>query len=120
VRKITVKKSILILAISIVLLNVPSQAEEFWRTGTIKRTLSDKKFGGCMVQLSTGISNGCPANGWVSLDCDATYLQYRAGERHYASALIAASIGKQVSILIDNAQKHDGYCVARRVDVIFP
>ena len=114
------KKIIATLAISSFIFSVSVQAAEFWRTGTIKRILSGKKYGGCMVLLSTSIGNGCPSTGWISLDCDAKFLQADTAERHFASALIAASTGKNVSILINNQQKQSGYCVASRVDVIFP
>jgi hypothetical protein len=41
-----------------------------------------------------------------------------AGERHFSSALMALSLGKTVSVYVDNAKKLSGYCVADRLDII--
>jgi hypothetical protein len=114
------RKLTITLALAAFVFGMPAQAETFFRTGTIERTLSGKLYGGCMVLLSTIIGNGCPTTGWVSLDCDAELTDPGAGERHYASALIAASLAKQVSIRIDNGLRINGHCVAQRIDVIFP
>jgi len=98
-------------------LSMTTQAAEFWVTGTIVRTLSDgTNYGGCMISLSTTVNNGCPAGGWVSLDCNGGYS--RAGERSYASALMAFSLKKSVSVLVDNTQKYNGFCVGKRIDVM--
>ena len=94
-------------------------AGNFWKTGNITRTMSDAKYGGCMIQLDVDIGTGCPENGWVSLDCDGKYFGQEQGRRHFASALIAATLGKKVTLYIDNTKKHDNYCVARRLDVVF-
>lgn len=97
--------------------SMTAQASQFWVTGTITRTLSDgMNYGGCMILLSTAVNNGCPANGYVSLDCNGGF--HRAGERNYASALMAFSLNKTVSVLVENTQKYNGYCVASRIDVI--
>lgn len=110
---------ITVTAITILSMATTTWAESFWRTGTINRTLTDHTYyGGCMVHLSVNIGNGCPSNGWVSFDCDAKYSDAGEGQRAYASALVAFSMGKQVSVLINNAQKHHGLCVARRLDII--
>ena len=98
-------------------LSATAQAEQFWVTGNVVRTLSDGvNFGGCMIYLSTAVNNGCPANGWVSLDCNGGYN--RAGERNYASALMAFSLNKPVTVLVDNSVKYNGYCIVRRLDVL--
>lgn len=93
-------------------------ANTFNKTGTIVRTLTDSAhYGGCMLKLSTPIGNGCPNNGWVSLDCDAQFSDAGEGQRAYASALVAFSLGKTITVTINNSQQHDGYCVVRRLDI---
>ena len=107
-----------LIGLSLLLLGTFSSvsAAKFCRSGTVTRVLVDsEKFGGCMVMLSTNIGNGCPANGWVSLDCTNTY--YTDGKNKYAMALTALSLNKSVSVLVDNTKKHDGYCVAQRIDI---
>ena len=91
-------------------------AAAFWKTGTISRTLTDHYYGGCMIYLSTPIGNGCPNNGWVSLDCNDKYFQ--GGERMYSSAIVAKTTKSRVSLYIHNDKKHNGYCVARRLDIL--
>ena len=111
-------KSVLttILVSASLLLAAQAQAAGFWRTGDITRTLSDRVYGGCMIHLSTKIENGCPASGWVSLDCVGKYG--KNGNQMYASALTALTMGKQVSVYVHNHEKHNTYCVARRLDIL--
>ncbi len=93
-------------------------ATEFFRTGSINRFLTDELYGGCMIRISAAIGNGCPATGWVSLDCEATHSPAGVGNRMYATALTAFSLGRQVTVLVDNTELHNGYCVARRLDML--
>jgi len=100
----------------VLLASVSMTAQSVTITGTILRTLSDgQNYGGCMIQLSQAIGSGCSAN-WISLDCKGGYSN--AGERHYASALMAFSLNKSVSVYFDPAKKYNGFCVATRVDVL--
>jgi hypothetical protein len=113
------KKIILALATSALMFPLLVQSASFYKTGTIKRTLSGTNYGGCMIQLSTGIGSGCPSSGWVSLDCDGKKIPMALGKRNYASATVAASIKKRVSVRIDNSKKVNNYCVATRLDVLY-
>lgn len=93
-------------------------ATEFWRTGTVERVLTDATlYGGCMVQLSSRIANGCPNNGWVSLDCTNTHFSESASKNKYALVLTAFALNKKISIKVDNNLKHNTYCVAKRIDL---
>ena len=111
----------LIRTLAIVILvscSLSAQADSFWKTGTIARVLTHNKyFGGCMILLTTNIANGCPDNGWVSLDCKGTYSEASNGKRAYVTALLAYQMGKQVSVLVNNEEKHSDYCVAQRIDI---
>lgn len=114
------KKSKLLVLLFLATIFVSSNvfAASFWKTGTITRTMTDTSFyGGCMIHLSTSISNGCPSSGWVSLDCNATKTPLGTGQRAYASALVALSLGKKVSVKVDNGIKVNNHCVATRVDI---
>lgn len=97
----------------------PASAVVFTSQGKVVRTLSDSEnYGQCMVKMDSNINNGCPTR-WLSLDCKGTYVGTEAGERNYATALMAASLGKTISMQVDNNKKHDNYCVVKRLDVIF-
>ena len=114
------KNKFFILVLSVFFLTLSSSAwsATFWKTGKIVRTLTEATYyGGCMIQLSANVGNGCPANGWVSLDCDAKFTDPGQGQRAYASALVAFTLDKNVSIIIDNTKKNDDYCVVRRLDI---
>jgi len=106
------------LLVLVIVLSAPSNAASFWRTGKVTRTLSDIAYGQCMVHLDVSVANGCPSSGWVSLDCVGTFAVKEIGERNYATALAASMASKKISVYIDNAKKHNGYCVARRVDML--
>jgi len=71
-----------------------------------------------MIQLSTNIANGCPDNGWVSLDCAGTFGSPSDGKRAYVTALLAFQMGKQVSVMVNNEEKHNDYCGIRRLDIV--
>ena len=96
-------------------------AEIFWKGGKIKRILTHgKHYSGCMILMDSTIGHGCP-NAWVSLDCQGLFnnKNKESGKRHFASATAAAHAGKTISLRIDNNQKVNGYCVVRRIDVLF-
>jgi hypothetical protein len=115
-------KYIKLVGIGLLALGLSSSATsaEFWKTGTVLRVMSNSTtYGGCMVELNlnTNIRNGCPNNKWVSLDCTNTYFTATDSKNKYALALTALVANKKLSIKIDNTKKHDGACVATRVDI---
>jgi hypothetical protein len=120
-----IKKRVVIFIGMVLLASTVSSvnAEVFNRVGKVRRTLSagsGSGYGGCMVNLSTVIGNGCPNNGWVSLDCDDLYSTNKGvGGRGYASAVIAAAMGKTVTVRVNTDKKHGNYCVAERLDIVF-
>lgn len=113
-------KTLKLVGLSLLLLGTfnSALADKFWRAGKVDRVLVDsERYGGCMVRITTNIANGCPDNGWVSLDCTNTY--FSDGKNKYAMALTALSLDKNVSIYVDNAKKTtEGNCVAQRVDIV--
>jgi hypothetical protein len=116
-----IKKRVVIFIGMVFLASTASvNAEVFARVGKVLRTLSSStSYGGCMVYLSTPIGGSCPNNGWVALDCKGTYSTEGTADRNYASAVVAASLGKPVMVHIDTTKKHSTYCVATRLDILF-
>ena len=101
---------------AVLLAGISMTAQSATVTGTIVKTLSDSKnYGGCMIQLSVPVNVANCGSGWVSLDCQGGYSS--SGERHYASALMAFSLNKTVTVFVDSAKQYNGFCVATRLDV---
>ena len=93
-------------------------AGAFWKSGKITRILTDSKYyGKCMISIPFSAYSGCNGN-WVSLDCEGKYLDKGDGDRMLNVALIAQNMDKKVSVKIDSSKKHNGYCVATRVDIL--
>ena len=117
-------KKISIICVGVFLLTsaVSVNAATIWAVGKISRTLSSPDLGGCTIILAkpVTIGEGCPENSTaVSLDCEGVFVDKSVAARNYASAVVAASLGKTVSLRINNEQKHNGYCVANRLDIGF-
>jgi hypothetical protein len=89
---------------------------------TIQRTLTEEgSFGGCMIWLDKSIKDAglnCPAANWVSLDCDGAYASKAAAQSMLDSAQLAFALNKKVFLKVDDSKKHNGFCVAVRLDVM--
>lgn len=76
-------------------------------------------FGGCMARLSerdisavTGLD--CPPN-WVTFSCSGDFLSVANASRLLNSAQMADALDLTVSVRIDDSKKHNGYCLAERL-----
>lgn len=100
--------------------SLTASAEWFGVYGKVKRTLTGQHYGGCMVYLDTDIGHACPSR-WVSLDCQGLFngKSPETGKKMLSSAMAAAHTGNTVWLYINDVNKANGYCVARRIDVIF-
>jgi hypothetical protein len=89
---------------------------------TIQRTLlQEGSVGGCMILLDKSIKDAgldCPASNWVSLDCDGAYASKASAQRILDSAQLAFALNKRVFMKVDDSKKHNGYCVATRIDLL--
>lgn len=114
-----IKASIIALTLGLTVVAQSASAANIYRSGDILRVMSNTQFYGyCMIQLSSNIGSGCPNEGWVSLDCKDQFSGVPgSGNRQYATALTAYALQKKVSVGIDNTKKHNGYCVAHRIDI---
>lgn len=83
---------------------------------TIQQLSSDVAYGGCYAVLSQAVGGTC-AGKTVSFDCDGKFNTNGAGNRHYSTALLAFSLNKPLSLVVDDAKKYNGYCVATRVSL---
>ena len=98
-----------------------SQAATSTLQTTVTRVLTDTAaLGGCMAALAISPSAklaGCGAN-WVTFSCTGTFADKALAFANFENAKMALAMNKQVYVLFDDSKKHNGYCFARRVDVI--
>lgn len=103
---------------TVVTIPTTSMAIDFYKSGTVSRIIvHTASYGKCMLQLPVTIGNGCSGN-YVSLDCEGKYLDKGDGDRMLNVALIAQTMEKSVTVQIDSTKKYDGYCVAKRIDIL--
>jgi hypothetical protein len=90
---------------------------------TINKVLvQEGLYGGCMIQIDQNIADAglvCPANTWVSLDCEGFYGSKASAQRAFDSAQMAFALQKKVTLHVDDGKTHNvSFCVAVRIDVI--
>ena len=84
------------------------------------------KFGGCLVAPAGGMNtSGTTCLGkFASLDCanvtggDGT--SKADGQRRLDVAMLARITGEKIAIVLNDAKKVNGFCVAERVDQVTP
>lgn len=88
------------------------------QNATVTRTLitSDTSLGGCMAALSLPVGTGCTSN-WVTFSCSGNFTDKDRAYRMLDMAQMAYSLGKHVTVYVDTAKLHNGYCFANRIDV---
>jgi len=114
------KTSTVALVLATIVFSATASSASFWVTGKINRTLADQNYAGCMIFLDKAIGGTCPGS-WVSLDCKGLFndKDQMTGKNKFSLALAAAQTGKTVSVYVNDANKANGYCVARRIDVTY-
>ncbi len=110
------KASVLLLALSALLPLSASATILTLSKATMLQISSDVAYGGCYAVLSQAVGGTC-AGKTVSFDCDGKFNTNGAGNRHYSTALLAFSLNKPLSLVVDDAKKYNGYCVATRVSL---
>ena len=87
-------------------------------SGTISNILAhDQLFGKCMIRSTTfAPTNNCPAE-WVSLDCSGEFGSKADSSRLLDISQMAFALGTSIYVVIDDAKKHNGFCVAARVEL---
>lgn len=83
------------------------------------RITAGSDFGGCMVELAASPKTVLPAcaAGWVTFSCSGNFTDVARAYRMLDQAQLAYTLGKSVSVVIDDAKKHNGYCFASRIDI---
>ena len=109
------------LLVSVLMFGADASAAIFLFEGKVKTVLAtDENYGNCMVEL-TGYSapSGCKAT-WISLDCTNDFIKRSTSSNFLDAVNMAAALNNTVKVWVNNQQRHNGWCVANRVDQVFP
>ena len=121
-----------VLAISIAMASTPVTlaTQALTQEVTIDATLQEhNNYGGCMVRIDPAPSDAmldgsflnCPTgDSFVSFDClnKSGQVSKNTAVQMFQTAQLALVTGKKVQFVLDDEVKLDGWCLARRVDLI--
>lgn len=77
-------------------------------------------FGGCMILLDTSVNTvlpTCPGS-WLSLSCTGDFNPKDHANRMYDNAMMAKALNRNIAVYFSDTEKHNGWCVANRIDVL--
>jgi len=108
----------IILALGLSCLSMAGVADSQWFRFSVDRIMvtDDEQFGGCMIKPSIDISEriDCMPQ-WVTLDCSGKVSSKSAGLRKYDLVLLTQIQDQELSALITNEKKVNGWCLAERI-----
>ena len=89
----------------------------------VTRTLAadEEKFGGCMAWLSVSPAEqglDCNSGNWVTFSCSGEHVTKSSAQRMFDSAQMAFLMDRDVRVTVDDSRKHNGWCLAERIDVL--
>ena len=85
--------------------------------GAIEAVLSDNvNYGYCMLKVAWESPIDCP-NNWVSMDCKGSYSPKENTRRLWDVALMAKATESPIYLVINDAKKHNGFCVVERLEI---
>lgn len=112
---------ILILVMLMGLASVSYAATVYIQANVVRTLVADQdRWGGCMILIDHNLSEDgldCPSR-WVSFSCNGTFTTKDVAYRMFDSAQMAAALGKEVLIEVNDTKKHNGYCYGSRIDVL--
>lgn len=84
-------------------------------------TSNPDTFGGCMANVGRKISNiaavDCTSY-WVSFSCSGELNPKDTAYHMYDAAQLSLALGNTIRVWVDDTKKHNGHCVANRVDIL--
>lgn len=88
----------------------------------VVRTLATttRRHGGCMAELDISLAEAglnCPG-GWVAFSCDGTHAPRADASKMFQDASLAVGFGWPVSVTFTDHRKHNGHCVADRIEML--
>ena len=130
VRHIRYTINVLVTAIAMASTPVALATQALTQEVTIGATLQEhNNYGGCMVRIDPAPSDAmldgsflnCPTgDSFVSFDClnKSGQVSKNTAVQMFQTAQLALVTGKKVQFILDDEVKLDGWCLARRVDLI--
>ena len=111
----------LTLSLALLALSNHAYSDTAWITNaTVIQVLNQSNtYGECMLYIDKTIADSgldCPSR-WVALSCDGTYNNRDVAARMYDAGMMAIALDKKVNVRVDDAIKHNGYCVVKRMDL---
>ena len=122
--------NVLVTAVAMVFTPFALATQALTQELTVGAALQDhNNYGGCMVRVDPAPSDAmldgsflnCPTrDSFVSFDCLNTSGQVikNTAVQMFQTAQLALVTGKKIQLIIDDEVKLDGWCLARRVDLI--
>lgn len=108
-----------ILAMVLILFVSPSYGERKYFLAHVDRVLIDStNFGGCMARLSPSPQAFLPncKPDWVTFGCDGVLMPKDMAYHLYSAAQLGLVTGIPIEVQVNDAKRHNGYCLAERVD----
>ncbi len=102
-------------------MGVASAGTATFTTGIKKVSVSNSNInGGCIAQTGVSPSTKLPSCkwGWIAFSCAGKFNAKDVAYRKLDQAQMAVALNKNVAITITDDQKHNGYCFAKRIDII--
>ena len=85
--------------------------------GKIKSLLADTElFGHCMLLTDITTTLDCPEL-WISLDCKGSFGSKENTRRLWDLAQLAYAMDKGIYVVVNDQEKHNGYCSAERLEI---
>ena len=78
----------------------------------------DTDFGGCMVRLdkpADSVLSSCPSP-WISFSCTGDFNAKDQAYKMLDLVQMSIALKTKVYVKFTDAQKHNGWCVAKRID----
>lgn len=97
--------------------NISMAAVEAIVTKVDRLLVDTERYGQCMIYTKATPTNDCPSN-WFSLDCEGSFYSKEKTRRLWDSAQLAYATEARVVVYANDQQKHNGYCVVARLDVV--
>ena len=106
------------------LLALPTQsnAASGYVSSLVTRILAtgNANYGGCMAKMAASprtILSGC-GNDWLSFSCTGDFNKKDQAYQMLDLAKMAFAMDKKLAFYFSDTRKHNGYCVATRVDIL--
>lgn len=87
-------------------------------SGTVEELLSSENlFGNCMARVAGYSPPSDCSPVWASVDCSGDFNSKDNSRRMYETLQMAMALEKPVDLFVDDTERHNGWCVVKRVDI---